>query len=205
MDRNRPGSESDWFVTRRMTVVLNILLAAAYVAISFLASKVWIMLAGFVALNGVVRCATLLWMAGRAGRETGEPVMSSVPLVVSQLVISFLVAAVLGVVSWWLVRLWPSGGKLITLGVALVVVYKSTFPAPRPAHLPHHVPRPLLLLERMLSGVASHSCPLAHLHRRGVLLLTYSPDRHSPPRSLAIRCMFSMVRRRRRPAHVGHQ
>ena len=53
----------------------------------------------------------------------------------------------------------------------------------------HHFPR------RTFCACASHSCPAAQRQRIVVRKLTYSVDRHSPPRLAAACCMSASVRR----------
>lgn len=50
-------------VTRRMALVLNALIVAAYAAIAVFAGNPWLMLAGFLFLAVAIRSATLLWGA----------------------------------------------------------------------------------------------------------------------------------------------
>src|SRR3989338_5645609 len=51
-----------------------------------------------------------------------------------------------------------------------------------------HLVRPFTL-----PGVAFHLCPLAHCHSSGVILLTYSLERHFPPLYFAISLISSRV------------
>jgi hypothetical protein len=64
--------------------------------------------------------------------------------------------------------------------------------AERTPQMGHHVPG-LFRLPLMMDGFCSQTCPSAHCHCRGVRWSKYSNERHLPPLSLAINCMFSMV------------
>ena len=56
----------------------------------------------------------------------------------------------------------------------------------------------------MEAGFAVHRWPASHFHDRGVSTLTYSVDKHRPPRDAAI-TFITFKDRRATCAHSGHQ
>ncbi len=111
-------------VKRKRTLLLNVLIVAAHIAIAALTGSPWVMFSGFLLLAVGIRCATLCWL--RFTRAESE--RPSLVFILANLVLGILFASVLLWFLWWLGRFWLPGIKILAPAIAVFVAYKSTFP-----------------------------------------------------------------------------
>jgi len=117
-------------LSRRSAIAWNILFVAVYVAIAILAPSPWHMMGAAIVFAVLIRCTTLAWIGVRSHQEQGADLSPShiVSLVLVNLVLGLVFAALLVSICWWLGKSWSSVIRILVPLITVVVAYKSLFP-----------------------------------------------------------------------------